>query len=42
MPSPGDEVRVDGIVIHVLNVQGNRIRKVRVEKVEGAPVSNGT
>jgi putative hemolysin len=42
MPSPGDEVHVDGIVIHVLDVQGNRIRKVHVERVESAPVSNGT
>jgi CBS domain containing-hemolysin-like protein len=33
MPLPGDEVRVDGILIRVLNVQGNRIKKVRVEKV---------
>jgi CBS domain containing-hemolysin-like protein len=41
MPAPGDEVRVDGIVIRVLDVQGNRIRKVRVEKVASEPVSNG-
>jgi len=40
MPSPGDEVRVDGIVIHVLDVQGNRIRRVRVAKVVGEPVAN--
>jgi len=41
MPAPGDEVRVDGIVIHVLDVQGNRIRKVRVERVASEPVANG-
>ncbi len=42
MPTPGDEVRVDGVLIHVLDVQGNRIRRVRVEKVAaGEPVSNG-
>jgi CBS domain containing-hemolysin-like protein len=41
MPAPGDEVHVDGILIHVLDVQGNRIKKVRVEKVAGTPVSNG-
>ncbi|MDQ4100320.1 MAG: hemolysin family protein [Chloroflexota bacterium] len=41
MPAPGDEVRTDGIVIHVLDVQGNRIRKVRVAKVAIEPVSNG-
>ena len=41
MPAPGDEVHVDGIVIHVLDVEGNRIRRVRVEKVASEPVSNG-
>jgi CBS domain containing-hemolysin-like protein len=41
MPAPGDEVRVDGVLIHVLDVQGNRIRKVRVAKVASQPVSNG-
>jgi hypothetical protein len=29
------------ILIHVLDAQGNRIRKVRVEKITTAPVSNG-
>ena len=41
MPSPGDEVRVDGLIIHVLDVQGNRIRRVRVAKVAAEPVANG-
>jgi putative hemolysin len=41
MPRAGDEVRVDGIVIHVLDVQGNRIRRVRVEKV-AEPVVNSS
>jgi putative hemolysin len=41
MPTPGDEVRVDGVVIHVLDVEGNRIRKLRVEKVEAAPAPDG-
>jgi CBS domain containing-hemolysin-like protein len=41
LPSPGDEVHVDGILIHVLDVQGNRIKKVRVEKVAAEPIANG-
>jgi putative hemolysin len=40
MPAPGDEVQVDGILIRVLDVQGNRIKKVRVQKVASQPVSN--
>ena len=34
MPSVGDEVRVDGLVMRVLTVLGRRIKKVRVTKVE--------
>ncbi len=34
MPSVGDEVRVDGLVIRVLTVMGRRIKKVRVTKME--------
>ena len=34
MPSVGDEVRVDGLVMRVLTVMGRRIKKVRVTKVE--------
>jgi putative hemolysin len=36
MPSVGDEVRVDGLVMRVLTVMGRRIKKVRVAKVDGA------
>ena len=36
MPSVGDEVHVDGLVMRVLTVMGRRIKKVRVTKVEGA------
>ena len=36
MPSVGDEVRVDGLVIRVLTVMGRRIKKVRVTKTESA------
>jgi CBS domain containing-hemolysin-like protein len=35
MPSVGDEVRVDGLVMRVLTVMGRRIKKVRITKVEG-------
>jgi putative hemolysin len=36
MPSVGDEVQVDGLVMRVLTVMGRRIKKVRVTNVEGA------
>ncbi len=36
MPSVGDEVQVDGLVMRVLTVMGRRIKKVRVTKVDGA------
>jgi CBS domain containing-hemolysin-like protein len=36
MPSVGDEVRVDGLVMRVLTVMGRRIKKVRISKVESA------
>jgi CBS domain containing-hemolysin-like protein len=36
MPTVGDEVQVDGLVMRVLTVMGRRIKKVRVTKVEGA------
>jgi putative hemolysin len=42
MPLPGDEVQVDGILVHVLEVQGNRIRKVRVQKHAVEPVNHGS
>jgi putative hemolysin len=40
MPLSGDEVSVDGISIHVLDVQGNRIKKVKVVKLAPETVSN--
>ena len=33
MPTPGDEVRADGLTMRVLSVLGRRIKKVRVRKV---------
>jgi putative hemolysin len=33
MPSVGDEVRVDGLVLRVLTVMGRRIKKVRVTRL---------
>ena len=38
VPSPGEEVRFDGLVIQVLTVTGRRIRQVRVcrERLDGA------
>jgi CBS domain containing-hemolysin-like protein len=44
MPTVGDEVRVDGLVMRVLTVTGRRIKKVRVSRLEGAaqePQGNG-
>jgi putative hemolysin len=38
VPVAGDEVRVDGISLHVLSVIGRRIKKVRVTKLEAQPV----
>jgi putative hemolysin len=42
MPLPGDEVQVNGIRVHVLEVQGNRIKKVRVEKLAAQVIGNGS
>ena len=36
MPSVGDEVRVNGLVLRVLSVAGRRIKKVRVSKLEAS------
>jgi CBS domain containing-hemolysin-like protein len=36
MPSVGDEVRVNGLVMRVLTVMGRRIKKVRVTKVDSS------
>jgi CBS domain containing-hemolysin-like protein len=37
VPVAGDEVRVDGIRLHVLSVIGRRIKKVRVTKLTAQP-----
>ncbi|MBI1886559.1 MAG: HlyC/CorC family transporter [Chloroflexi bacterium] len=37
MPSVGDEVRVDGLLLRVLSVSGRRIKKVRVIREEPPP-----
>lgn len=36
MPTPGDEVRADGLHITVQDVEGNRIRRVHVQRAEVA------
>lgn len=36
VPSAGDEVRADGLILRVLSVLGRRIKKVRVTKEPGA------
>ncbi len=41
MPSVGDEVRVDGLILRVLSVAGRRIKKVRVVKADGGEVAKG-
>jgi putative hemolysin len=38
IPVAGDEVRVDGITLHVLSVIGRRIKKVRVTKLAAQPL----
>lgn len=37
VPVVGDEVRVDGIQLHVLSIIGRRIKKIRVIKLEEQP-----
>ncbi|MSQ61912.1 MAG: HlyC/CorC family transporter [Dehalococcoidia bacterium] len=37
IPNVGDEIRVDGLLVRILSVSGNRINKVNVSRV-GAPV----
>ena len=34
LPSVGDEVRVDGLVIRVLSMSGRRVRRLRIARVE--------
>jgi CBS domain containing-hemolysin-like protein len=40
MPAPGDEIRTNGVKLHVISVLGRRIKKVRVTKVP-APDADG-
>jgi CBS domain containing-hemolysin-like protein len=37
MPTAGEEVRVDGLVVRILSVSGRRIKRVRVIKEEPPP-----
>jgi len=37
MPSVGEEIRVDGLVVRVLSVSGRRIKRLRVIKEEPSP-----
>jgi CBS domain containing-hemolysin-like protein len=41
MPSVGEEIRVDGLVVRILSVSGHRIKRVRVIKQEPPPSGNG-
>jgi len=41
MPTAGEEVRVDGLVVRILGVSGRRIKRVRVIKEEPPPAENG-
>jgi len=41
MPSVGEEVRVDGLIVRVLSVSGRRIKRVRVIKEEPPSGANG-
>jgi len=41
MPSVGEEIRVDGLVVRVLSVSGRRIKRLRVIKEEPPPPENG-
>jgi CBS domain containing-hemolysin-like protein len=41
MPSVGEEIRVDGLVVRVLSVSGRRIKRLRVIKEEPLPPDNG-
>jgi putative hemolysin len=41
MPSVGEEVRVDGLIVRVLSVSGRRIKRVRVIKQEPPSAGNG-
>jgi putative hemolysin len=41
MPSAGEEIRVDGLIVRVLSVSGRRIKRLRVIKEEPPPPENG-
>jgi CBS domain containing-hemolysin-like protein len=41
MPSVGEEIRVDGLIVRILSVSGHRIKRVRVIKQEPPPPENG-
>jgi len=43
MPTVGEELHVDGLVLRVLSVSGRRIKRVRVSKTEAEapPAGNG-
>jgi putative hemolysin len=41
MPTTGEEVRVDGLVVRILAVSGRRIKRVRVIREEPPPATNG-
>jgi putative hemolysin len=41
MPSVGEEIRVDGLIVRVLSVSGRRIKRLRVIKEEPPPPENG-
>jgi CBS domain containing-hemolysin-like protein len=41
MPTTGEEVRVDGLVVRILAVSGRRIKRVRVIRQEPPPATNG-
>jgi CBS domain containing-hemolysin-like protein len=38
IPTEGETVEVDGLVLRADRVQGRRIRRVRVSRRDGAPV----
>jgi putative hemolysin len=41
VPSVGEEIRVDGLVVRILSVSGHRIKRVRVIKQEPPPPGDG-
>jgi len=41
MPSVGEEIQVDGLLLRVLSVSGRRIKRLRVIKQEPEPPANG-